>query len=309
MNRKSKYKTRIGGQALIEGIMMRGVDQVSMSVRLNDGSIDNEHWNAKSSNSLWFKLPIIRGIINFIDTLILGQKCLIKSAEKVSDEQDEDFENSKKSETKTANNPIKIVSVVSIILGIALALFLFMFLPTYAIDLLSNYIPIDSYKVILEGGVKILLFVGYLACISRIKDIKRVFEYHGAEHKAISCYEDYQELTIENVKKYSRFHPRCGTSFILIVLVISIIGFSFISWDNLFIRTLLKILLLPVIVGIGYEFIKIIGRYDNWFTKLVSYPGIFLQRFTTREPDHDQIEVAINALIPVLPKNKCEDKW
>lgn len=309
---KSKYKTSIGGQALIEGIMMRGVDKVSVCVRTPDGLIDKESWGLKNNkDNIIFKIPIIRGIFGFAETMILGYKCLVKSAEKSMTEEDTQQESKfeKFLAKKFGDNLVKIFSVIGMVLGLIFSIGLFMFLPTYFVDLASRYLEIDSYRTIIEGVIKIVIFVSYLGIISNMKDVKRVFQYHGGEHKAISCYEAGKELTVENVEKYTRFHPRCGTSFILIVLVISIIAFSFVGWGSVLIRTALKISLLPLIVGIGYEFIKLAGRYDNFLTKIISKPGLWLQRLTTKEPDADQIEVAIEALLMVLPKNKGEDKW
>ena len=169
--------------------------------------------------------------------------------------------------------------------------------------------PLGGWKTVIEGIIKIIIFILYLWGVSRLKDIRRTFEYHGAEHKSIACYEAGEELTVENIKKYRRFHPRCGTSFLLIVLVISILVFSVVTWNSMLIRILLKIALLPVVVGISYEIIRIAGRYDNIVTRIISAPGLWLQRLTTREPDASQIEVAIAALKEVLPEDRDVDRW
>ena len=306
------HKSKIGGQALIEGIMMRGIDKVSMSTRLPDGSIDTETWEAGSLNRAWYhKTPIVRGVVNFITSMITGYKCMMKSAEKAGLEEEEG-EPSKFDlwlDKHFGEHIMKVVGVIAAGLGAALALALFMYLPALAVKGIGLLIPLGGWKSLVEGIIKIVIFILYLALVSRMKEIRRVFEYHGAEHKSIACYEAGEELTVENVRKHTRFHPRCGTSFILIVLVIGIIVFSVVTWDNLAVRMILKLALLPVVMGIAYEIIKLAGRYDNPVTRIVSAPGLWLQRLTTSEPDDSQIEVAIAALTEVLPQNKEEDRW
>ena len=185
-----------------------------------------------------------------------------------------------------------------------------MFIPAFTIKSVDSVFNLNPFaKSILEGAFKIVIFIGYLSIVSLMPDIKRTFQYHGAEHKTISCYEADCELTVENVKQFTRFHPRCGTSFLLIVLIISIIIFSVITWDSLLVRVILKFSLLPIVTGFSYEIIQLAGRYNNTCTKIISAPGLWLQRITTREPDEDQIEVAIAAFNEVIPKNKEEDKW
>lgn len=204
---------------------------------------------------------------------------------------------------------MKIVGVVAMVFGVALALVLFMFLPALAVKGIQLLFDPGIFKSLIEGLIKIIIFVLYLALVSRMKEIKRVFGYHGAEHKSIACYEAGEELTVENVRKHTRFHPRCGTSFILIVLVIGILVFSVVTWSSLWMRVVLKLALLPVVMGVAYEIIKLAGRYDNVVTRIISAPGLWLQRLTTNEPDDSQIEVAITALTAVLPDNKEEDQW
>ena len=298
---------------MIEGIMMRGIDKIAMSTRMPDGSIDTESWSAGSLNQAWYhKTPIIRGVVNFITSMITGYKCLMKSADKAGFADEEVSEPSKFDlwiEKHLGDNLVKVIGVIAAVLGVALALGLFMFLPALAVTGLNMLIPIEGFRSLLEGLVKIVIFIIYLALVSRMKDIKRVFEYHGAEHKSIACYEAGEELTVENVKKHTRFHPRCGTSFIMIVLVIGIIVFSVVTWSDVLVRTLLKLALLPVVMGLAYELITLAGRYDNPVTRVISAPGMWLQRLTTREPDDSQIEVAIAALTEVIPENKEEDQW
>ncbi|MBC8545721.1 DUF1385 domain-containing protein [Clostridiaceae bacterium NSJ-31] len=305
------HKTSIGGQALIEGVMMRGPRLSAMATRMPDQSIDTETWENKGVGAWYKKVPLIRGIFNLVDSLVIGYTCLMKSAEKsgmdLEDEEPGKFE--KWLTEKLGDNMMKVISGFAMVLGVVLALLLFMVIPTYAIKFLDMAIPLGGMKTALEGILKIAIFVLYLALVARMPDIRRVFEYHGAEHKTIACYEAGEELTVENVRKYRRFHPRCGTSFILIVLIISIIVFSFVPWGSGMLRVLYKIILLPVVVGIAYEIIKLAGRYDNILTRIISAPGLWLQHLTTNEPHDDQIEVAIASMLPVIPETKDEDKW
>ena len=205
---------------------------------------------------------------------------------------------------------MKVMAGIGMVLGVGLAILLFMYLPALFVQGLSALFPLSNIlRSLIEGIIKIIIFVGYLALVSQMKDIRRTFEYHGAEHKSIFCYEHGDELTVENVRRYQRFHPRCGTSFMIIVLILSILIFSVVTWDNLVIRILLKLALLPIVVGISYELIKFAGRHDNLVTRIISAPGMALQHLTTREPDDSQLEVAIAALKEVLPVHQGEDRW
>ncbi len=311
-NQTNGHKSKIGGQALIEGVMMRGIDKSAMSVRLPDGSIDTECREVGNLNRAWYhKLPIVRGVVNFIGSMITGYRCMMKSAEKAGMEELEG-EPSKFDlwlEKHLGEHLMKIVGAVAMVFGVALALILFMFLPALAVKGVQLLFDPGIFKSLIEGVIKIIVFILYLALVSRMKEIKRVFGYHGAEHKSIACYEAGEELTVENVRKHTRFHPRCGTSFILIVLVIGILVFSVVTWNSLWMRVVLKLALLPVVMGVAYEIIKLAGRYDNIVTRVISAPGLWLQRLTTNEPDDSQIEVAIAALTAVLPDNKEEDQW
>lgn len=293
-----KFKTSIGGQALIEGVMMRGPKQYSVAVRKQNGEIDVQiHQNATAGK--WYtKTPLVRGCYQFISSLVLGYKCLMHSAE-VSGEM---------SEEEVGQN-MGLISVLSAVMATVLSLVLFMVLPTAIVGLIGKWVDLSGVATILESVVKILIFVGYIALISNLKDIKRVFMYHGGEHKSIACYESGEALTVENVRHFGRFHPRCGTSFLLITMVVSILIFMFVSWDSLILRIVLKILLLPLVVGITYEIIKFAGRHDNVLTKIISAPGLWLQRLTVKEPDDDMIEVAIAAIKAVIPQNGEDDKW
>ncbi len=323
------HRTKIGGQALIEGIMMRGVGRAAMAVRKKDGSIEVEEWDIKSGK--WYqKCPFIRGSFNFVLQMMDGYKYMTKSAEMSGMLDDEEGEEMTKFEKwltdKLGDKLTDVIMGIAIVIAIVLMIGMFFLLPTWIFDgiqYLCSGTDITAYRSLVEGILKMALFVLYLWITSKSKDIRRTYEYHGAEHKTIFCYESGKELTVENVKGFKRFHPRCGTSFVFLTLAISILVYSivpinnemFIQWfgvDNLiagFIRVACKLLLLPVIVGISYEMIKIAGRYDNIVTKIISAPGLALQRLTTKEPDASQIEVAIAAIKPVLPEDKESDKW
>lgn len=310
-----KFKSKIGGQALIEGIMMRGIDTEAMAVRLPDGSIDLEQW--KLPKAKWYqKTPFVRGPVNFVTTLIDGYKCLSKSADKSLQEENENPSKFEKwLEEKLGGKLMSAVMFISGVLGVALALALFIYLPALATRGLAILFPglddIYILKNVIEGVTKIGIFILYIWLTSLLKDIRRTYEYHGAEHKTIACYEAGDELTVENIRKHTRFHPRCGTSFIFLVLFISIIvnTLFMLPWDQVWLRALLKLCVLPIIVSIAYEVIKLNGKYDNIITKIISAPGLWIQRLTTREPDDSQIEVALAAFIPCIPEDKEQDRW
>lgn len=306
----SKKKTSIGGQALIEGIMMRGPFLTSMATRMPDGSIDVETWNThKGSKTPWTrKTPFIRGIFNMVDSMVVGYHCLMKSAEKAGVEE-EPTKFDKWLEKKLGHNMMKVLGGFAAVLGVALAAVLFIFIPTGLSSLLKPLIGTGVGLSLIEGLIKVIILVGYMWLCSRMKDMRRVFEYHGAEHKSVACYEAGLPLTVENVRPQRRFHPRCGTSFLFLVVFISIIVGSFISWDNPAIRMLLKLALIPVVVGISYELIKLAGRSDGILTRIISAPGMWLQHITTCEPDDGQIECAIAALEAVIPEDENADRW
>lgn len=306
-----KKKTSIGGQALIEGIMMRGPFLTSMATRLPDGSIDVETWNTHKGGQKahWTRrVPFLRGIFNMVDSMVVGYNCLMKSAEKAGVEE-EPTKFDKWLEEKLGDNLMKVLSGVAVVLGVALAAVLFIFIPTGLSSLLKPLLGAGIGLSLIEGLIKVIILVGYMWLCSRMKEIHRVFEYHGAEHKSIACYEAGLPLTVENIRPQRRFHPRCGTSFLFLVVFISIIVGSFISWDNPAIRMLLKLALIPVVVGISYELIKLAGRSDGILTRIISAPGMWLQRITTCEPDDSQIECAIAALEAVIPEDENADRW
>ena len=306
----NKKKTSIGGQALIEGIMMRGPVLTSMATRMPDGSIDVETWNThKGSKTPWTRrAPFIRGIFNMVDSMVVGYHCLMKSAEKAGVEE-EPSKFDKWLEKKLGDNMMKVLGGFAAVLGVALAAVLFIFIPTGLSSLLKPLIGTGVGLSLIEGLIKVIILVGYMWLCSRMKDMRRVFEYHGAEHKSVACYEAGLPLTVENVRPQRRLHPRCGTSFLFLVVFISIIIGSFISWDNPAIRMLLKLLLIPVVVGISYELIKLAGHSDGIFTRIISAPGMWLQHITTCEPDDGQIECAIAALTAVIPEDENADRW
>ena len=326
-------RTSIGGQALIEGIMMRGPKISAMAVRTPEGEIVLEKWeNESAKRPPICKWPFVRGIFNFIDSMRAGYKALMRSAEIAgleevetesapAAEQPEDtaevstnaVESKKATKKDEAKTPwyFNVLMVLSALLGVAIAIMLFMYLPSQLYSWLTLALPALEGKylvrAIFEGVLRILIFVGYMAAVAMMKDIKRTFMYHGAEHKTIFCYEKGLPLTVENVKKQQRFHPRCGTSFLILMLLVSIVISMFIRIDNAFLRTGIKLLLIPVIVGIGYEMIRLAGRKDNIFTRIMSAPGMWLQRISTVEPTEDEmIECAILAFMEVLPEEELE---
>ncbi len=294
-------KTSVGGQALLEGIMMKGPEKSAMAIRKPDGEIDLSVWDTKQLKGIR-KIPFVRGIFNFIDTLIQGYDCLMKSAEISGQEEEPDkFELwLNKTFGKAAGS---VFNGVVTVLAAVLAIGLFLGLPALIAGFAGNFVESKFALSAIEGIIKIVIFFIYIVGVSKLEDIRRTFMYHGAEHKTIFCYEQGLPLTVENVRKQRRFHPRCGTSFLLIVLVVSILVSSVITWDNLIMRVGIKVLLLPITVGISYEIIKFAGRHDNWLTKIISAPGLWLQNFTTQEPDDSMIEIAIAAVEPVLPEN------
>lgn len=323
-------KTSIGGQALIEGVMMRGPQKTAMAVRHTSGEIRMEEFDTPATKLSWIKkVPLLRGLFGMIDSLRFGYKCLMRSAELcgLEEELEEalDEEAAKKADDaeiapaeekqdnkKKAGVLMGVVMVIGTVLGVALSLVLFMYLPIQLFRWLTMAFPSleNSYlRGIFEGLVRILIFLGYMLAVSRMKDIRRTFMYHGAEHKSIFCYEKGLPLTVENVRAQKRFHPRCGTSFLVLMLVVGIIISILIPISHPVWRTVVKLGLLPLTVGVGYELIKLAGRHDNWFTRIISAPGLWMQRITTVEPDDDMIECAIKALEAVIPEDPEADKW
>ncbi len=318
-------KTSIGGQALIEGVMMRGPERTAMAVRHVSGEIRFDSWENPTPKLAFFtKLPLVRGVINFVFSMIYGYKCLMRSVEmsgmeeeleeamtEAPEEGEAPAEKTEKTKKK-AEALMNVTMVVGMVLGVALSLILFMWLPIQLFKWLSTAVPaLDNRAIrgIFEGVVRIMIFLGYMLAVSRMKDIRRTFMYHGAEHKSIFCYEKGLPLTVENVRQQSRFHPRCGTSFMVLMLLVGILISILIPIAHPVLRTVVKLLLLPLTVGIGYELIKLAGRCDNWFTRFISAPGVWMQHLTTVEPEDDMIECAIMALEAVIPEDPEADKW
>lgn len=321
----SKYDTKritsIGGSALIEGIMMRGPKKTTVAVRTGEDEIYTEDIEFKSLASRFkiFRVPFIRGIAGLIDSMRLSYKSLMLSAEKAidsipEDEQEQPSKFEQWVDEKLGDKFMKILMVFATVLGVAIAVALFFFLPSYLFDLTANFVPAFQgsgeiavfWKSVVEGVLKIALFLLYIVICSQMSDMKRVFMYHGAEHKTIFCYENELELTVENVKKQKRFHPRCGTSFMILMLIVGILVGLFIPVKPFgigFLRPVFKILLLPLSCGVGYELIKLCGKHDNVLTRIIAAPGLWAQRITTKEPDDSMMEVAIKAMKAVIPEN------
>ena len=309
-NKKTKY-TSIGGQALIEGVMMRGPKNTAMAVRTPDGEITVENVKCPlPSDRPWiFKIPLLRGMYSFFDSMRVGSKTLMRSAE-LAGEADEEEELSpfeQKLNKIFGEKLFGVLMTLAMVLGMAIAVLLFLWLPSACYKGLALLLPALKgkilYQSIFEGVFKIVIFVLYIFLCTRMKDMHRVFEYHGAEHKTIFCYEAKQELTVENVRKFRRFHPRCGTSFLIVMLIIGIVVGFCIRTDVLWLRTLIRLACLPLIMGFGYEIIRFCGKHDNILTKILSAPGLWMQRITTFEPDDSQIECAIAAMKAVIPED------
>lgn len=319
---KKTHKTSVGGQALIEGVMMQGPKGMATAVRTPSGEIVTKYHEIKRlrDKSKLFNLPIIRGIIAFIDSMITGYKTLMYSAEVSGMEDIEEAEMSKFEKwltDKLGDKLMNIVMGIATVLGFALAFLIFFYLPVFLFNRFNAWSgnSLTAWQGTIEGCMKIVIFVVYMALVSQMKDIKKVFKYHGAEHKSIACYEAGMELTVENVKKCSRFHPRCGTSFMFMMLILSIVIVSLLTLvvpdelkKNTIAWMLIKLPLIPIIMGLGYEFIKYAGRHDNLFVKITSAPGLWMQRITTKEPEDDIIECGIEALKAVITDNPEDDE-
>ncbi|MEE1076174.1 MAG: DUF1385 domain-containing protein [Acutalibacteraceae bacterium] len=320
-SRKEHIKkiTSIGGSALIEGIMMRGPKKTMVAVRTGEDEIYTEEleFSGLGAKSKFFRLPLIRGVVGMIDSMRLSYKALMISADKAiesipEDEQEEQSKLDKWLDEHMNEKFMNVFMTIAMILGVLIAIVLFYWAPTKLYNLVSgalgsveglSWLGDRFFRSLFEGLIRIGLFLLYIILCTRMSDMKRVFQYHGAEHKTIFCYESDEELTVENVKKHTRFHPRCGTSFLVIMLLVGIIIGLFIPISTAWLRTVVKLLLLPVTCGIGYELIKICGRHDNKFTRIIAAPGLWAQRITTKEPTDDMIEVAIKAMKAVIPEN------
>ena len=311
--KKERFKTSVGGQALMEGIMMRGPKLICCAVRKPDGTIETKLDPVKN-HGVWTKIPLVRGTISMIESLIVGYRYMMYSAQ-VSMGDDYDPEEEETAFEKWVGDHLgkkaeDALLACAAVVGGLLAILLFTVLPTLIVGGVSRFITLGRWgKVVLEAVLKVGIFLTYMVAISKMKEIHRVFEYHGAEHKTIACYEAGDELTVENVRKYTRFHPRCGTSFLILVVIVSVFLYSVLPWSSTSLRVVFKLLLLPVVMGISYELLKWCGRSDNIATRIIRQPGIWVQHLTVFEPDDSMIEVAIAAVTPVLPEDPEDGKW
>lgn len=310
-NLSPKHKTSIGGQALMEGVMMRGPKNIATAVRKPDGEIilKMENLNTLGMRYGFFRLPFIRGIVGIVESMIMGTKELMYSAEFY---EDEESDNDKESWTQKIfkDKAEDVEMAFAVITSFVLALGVFMILPNFLTSLFSSIVQNHIALNLIEGLIRVIIFFIYVIWISKLDDIRRVFEYHGAEHKSIHCYENEEELTVENIRKFPILHGRCGTSFLFMVMMVSIFVLSFFGWPNPLQRILIRVLMFPVIAGISYEINRIIGRSSSKLCYALSYPGLMVQKLATvREPDDKQIEVAIAALKAVIPETREEDMW
>ena len=309
---KEKFRTSVGGQALMEGVMMRGPKRLCCAVRRPDGGIETDIKELPPKK--WYeKVPFVRGVFAMIGSMITGYRCLMYSAD-IAMQNSEDSEPESKLD-KWLDEHLgekfqNALMVCAALMGGVAAILLFSVTPTSVVGFVSRFIPLGRWgRVILEAVLKMAIFLAYLALCSRMKEIHRLFEYQGAEHKTIACYEAGEPLTVENIRKYSRFHPRCGTSFLILTLLVSIAVFSVIPWTGTALRVVYKLLFLPMVMGISYELLKLCGRTDNLLTHIIRAPGLWVQRLTVFEPDDSMIECAIQAVTPVLPENPEEGQW
>ena len=309
---KEKFRTSVGGQALMEGVMMRGPKRLCCAVRRPDGGIETDIKELPPKK--WYeKVPFVRGVFAMIGSMITGYRCLMYSAD-IAMQNSEDSEPESKLEKwldeHLGEKIQNALMVCAALMGGVAAILLFSVTPTSVVGFVSRFMPLGRWgRVILEAVLKMAIFLAYLALCSRMKEIHRLFEYHGAEHKTIACYEAGEPLTVENIRKYSRFHPRCGTSFLILTLLVSIAVFSVIPWTGTALRVVYKLLFLPMVMGISYELLKLCGRTDNLLTHIIRAPGLWVQRLTVFEPDDSMIECAIQAVTPVLPENPEEGQW
>ncbi len=324
---QEKFKTTIGGQALIEGIMMRGPDKDAIVVRTKEDLHIETMPRKKNPPKSWKNLPFIRGIFNFFDAQVVGIKALLRSADLAPEEMQEEPSKFDRWLEKKLGNEVfqKAIVGIAMFMGLGLSVVLFFLLPMIIGGLFDRWITSNLGVNLIEGLIRMVIFLGYMLLISRMEEMRRVFSYHGAEHKTIRCYEAGLPLTVENVRQQTRLHPRCGTSFLLVVMVISILVFSVASSALLaavpaletirgsfgyrLLMIVFKLLLLPLVVGITYEINRWAGRNDNGFTRILTAPGMWLQNFTTNEPDDSMIEVGIAAVEAVLPEQEGADRW
>lgn len=300
--KKNMKYSGIGGQAVLEGVMMKNKDQYAVAVRKPNGEIEVEieHYVGIAHGSKLLNIPFVRGIFQFMDSLILGMRSLNFSASFYENDEEKETAADKAFNRMFKDKADQVFSAVVLIISLAIAIGIFMVLPYYITSLFEDYIRSASFMAIIEGVLRIVIFVLYVLSISLMKDIRRVYKYHGAEHKCISCIEKGRPLTVDNVMRSSKQHKRCGTSFLLFVMLVSVILFFFIRVENPVYRVLLRIALIPVIAGISYEIIRLAGRSNNILVRIISAPGMWMQRLTTKEPDESMVEVAIAAVEAVF---------
>lgn len=309
---KSKHKTTVGGQALIEGVMMRGPEKVGIAVRKPDGEIELKV-DKLETLAMKYKvlgLPFIRGVIGLVEAMVIGTKSLMYSAEFFEEEESKERQKESFTERIFKDKAEDVEMFFTVLVSIVLAIGLFMVLPSFVTNFFKSRVNNNILLNLIEGVFRIIIFLIYVVWVSKLDDIRRVFEYHGAEHKTIHCYENEEALTVENVKKYPILHGRCGTSFLFMVMLVSIFVLSFFGWPNPLQRVLIRVIMFPVIAGISYEINRFIGRSNSRFCYILSYPGLLIQKIATvKEPDEKQIEVAIKALESVIPENREEAQW
>ncbi|VDN46861.1 conserved membrane protein of unknown function [Petrocella atlantisensis] len=302
----------IGGQAVIEGVMMRNNEKYATAVRTSDQKIvlDKREYVSLTKRYKILGLPLIRGGVAFLESMVIGMKILTFSAEffEVEGEEEAPSKFEKFLEAKFGDRMNDIVIVISMVLALALSIGLFFIVPAFLSQIMGRFLPEGRWMNLMDGIIRILILIGYIFLISKMKDIQRVFEYHGAEHKTINCYESGDEVTIENVMKHSRFHKRCGTNFIFIIVTVSIVVLTIINVQTFWLRIGVRLLALPLIAGISYELLKIFGKFDNGLINIFASPGMALQRITTSEPDESQVEIAITAFMNVLEEDTWKDE-
>lgn len=312
IKKKPKHITSIGGQAIIEGVMMRGPNGIGMAVRKSDGEIVTEFDETKGllKKYKFLRIPIIRGAIALVDSLVIGMKALMFSSQFIEEEEESEKEELTEQEKKDNSKADDIAIYLAVAFSLVVTVILFMLIPNLIASFFKKRTENTLYLNLIEGVIRVSIFTIYLLIISKFKDTKRLFEYHGAEHKTIHAYENLEELTVENVKKYPLLHPRCGTSFLFNVMIISIILFSFFGWPNPVVRIITRVLLFPIVGGIAFELNRIIGKSESKIAYIISYPGLMMQKYiTTKEPDDEQIEVAITALNLVKAEDRKLDQW
>ena len=307
---KGKCYSGIGGQAVLEGIMMKNKDNYAVAVRKPNNEIEVvvDTYHSLIHGSKIKELPFIRGVFNFIDSMVLGMKCLNFSATFFEEEEEKETKTDKVFTKLFKDKADKIIMGITTIISFVLAIGIFFLLPMFISSLFHKFVRNEALEAVIEGIIRIVIFLAYVVLISLMKDIRRVYQYHGAEHKCINCIENGKELTVSNVMRSSRLHRRCGTSFLLFVVVISVILFFFIRVDSMLLKIIYRVLLIPVIASISYEIIRLAGKYDNSFTRILSLPGMLLQKLTTREPDRKMVEVAIVAVEAVFDWKKYIDE-